>query len=190
MMWDIAQWDNEPPYMWIGWALLEFLVDLDHEKRKFLDCLSGIASVARGEKYRCGWGIIGLYTSAEGYRVYSKVPSAANNPSIWKNLWEDPMLQKIDIFCWTMVHGRILTGQNLEKCGIEGPFRCPLCRVNSETIMHLFFIFPYARDVWDHLTIPWFDKIELPGNAQNWFVNWEKEYKGDLVKKKESQNVG
>ena len=38
--------------------------------------------------------------------------------------------------------------------------------------------------MWDQLTIPWFDKVELLGNAQHWFVNWEKAYKGDLDKKK------
>ena len=94
------------------------------------------------------------------------------------------MLPKIDILCWTLVHGKILTSENLEKRGIEGPFRCPLCCDNKETILHLFFECNYAKIVWSMLTEPWFDKVEIPGNAQQCFTNWEKAFKGDLNIKK------
>ena len=83
-----------------------------------------------------------------------------------------------------MLHGRILTGDNLQKSGIEGPFRCPLYRVNFESIAHFFFFFDFTREVWDLLTISWFGKVEFFGNVQLWLVNWEKVYTGDVVNKK------
>jgi len=38
--------------------------------------------------------------------------------------------------------------------------------------------------VWSMLTEPWFDKVEIPGNVQQCFTNWEKAFKGDLNNKK------
>ena len=34
------------------------------------------------------------------------------------------------------------------------------------------------------LTEPWFGKVEIPGNVQQCFTNWEKAFKGDLNNKK------
>jgi len=82
------------------------------------------------------------------------------------------------------VHGKILTGGNLEKRGIEGPFICPLCCENNETILHLFFECNYAKTEWSMLTEPWFGKVEIPSNMQQCFTNWEKAFKGDLNNKK------
>ena len=137
---------------------------MEEEKHQFMEYLSGNAPLARGFKDRRGWGSSRLYTSTHGYSMYSAVPSVANDPAIWKNLWEAPTLPKIDIFCWTVLHNRIFTRENLQKRGIEGAFRFPLCRVNYETMLYLFFICPFARAVWGQLTILWFGKVEFPGN--------------------------
>ena len=83
------------------------------------------------------------------------------------------------------MHGKILTGENFEKRGIEGLFTCPLCCENNETILHLFFECNYARTMWRMLTEPWFGRVEIPGNVQQCFTNWEKAFKGDLNNKKE-----
>ena len=145
--------------------IAECLVELEDEKTQFMNFLSSIALVVRESKDCRGWGNTGSYKTADGYRVFSAFPNAINNLVIWKNLWNSPTLPKIDLFCWTMVHGRLLTGDNLEKCGFEGSFRCPLCCGSSETILYLFFSCPYARDVWDQITTPWFNKIETRDNA-------------------------
>jgi len=84
--------------------------------------------VARRKRDMRGWGsCIDLYTTDQGYNVFSSIPSTSINPKIWKKLWKTIALPKIDIFCWTLVHGNILTSENLEKRGIEGPVICPLC---------------------------------------------------------------
>ena len=117
-------WDNDPPYRWKGWIMPEFPDELAGEKNNFMDYLTGLAPVAKRMKDRCGWGgSSGRYTSAHGYKVYSTITNVANNPSIWKNLWESITLPKIDVFCWTLAHGKVLIGENLEMRGIVGPFR-------------------------------------------------------------------
>ena len=38
--------------------------------------------------------------------------------------------------------------------------------------------------MWSTLTEPWFDMVEIPGNVQQCFTNWENALKGDLNNKK------
>jgi hypothetical protein len=46
------------------------------------------------------------------------------------------------------VHGKVLTGENLLKRGFQGPFRCPLCEKNYESIQHLFWDCEFTKQVW------------------------------------------
>ena len=127
-LWDISNSKNEPPYIQDRWTIPEFLAEIEGRKKQFLDYLSGSAPVARRKRDMRGWGsCTDLYTTDQGYNVFSSIPSTSINPKIWKKLWKTIALPKIDIFCWTLVHGNILTSENLEKRGIEGPVICPLC---------------------------------------------------------------
>jgi hypothetical protein len=57
-------------------------------------------------------------------------------------------LPKINIFCWIMVHGKLITTENLQKRETQGPSRCALCRVEEEMICHLFFECFFLKLVW------------------------------------------
>jgi len=69
---------------------------------------------------------------------------------MWKKIWSNNGMPKINIFCWIMAHGKILTIENLRKKGILGPWFV-LCNAEEETINHLFIDCKYAREVWDHV---------------------------------------
>jgi hypothetical protein len=55
-----------------------------------------------------------------------------------------------------MVHGRLLTLENIQKRRIQELLRCALCKSLEETHFHLLFGFPYSKKVWKHA----FRKIE------------------------------
>ena len=83
-LWDICNSESEPPYRWGGWTIPEFPAKIEGEKKKFLDYLSGSTPVARRKKDKHGWGsCTSLYTTHQGYNVFSSIPSASINP---KNL--------------------------------------------------------------------------------------------------------
>ena len=90
------------------------------------------------------------------------------------------MLPKIDMFIWTLLHEKVLTGENLEKRGFIGPFRCPLCSEASENINHLFLICPYAISVWREVLNRWEDGIHSPDNIQLCFFNWDNLYNDEV----------
>ena len=95
-----------------------------------------------------GWGISGKYSTSEGYKDIQAIPYATPNPSIWKFIWTNPFIPKIDIFCWSLAHQSILTGNNLKKRGMEGPSHCPLCKLHEETMDHIILDCPFAKEVW------------------------------------------
>jgi len=71
----------------------------------------------------------------------------------------------------------------LERRGHAGPFRCPLCVANSETISHLFFQCPYTISVWNGIAQNEDAGFNWIGSNQEFFIHWEKMYPGELTKK-------
>ena len=49
-MWEISQWELNPPYRWVGWSLPKCLKELEYDKILFLFRLSGLAPMAREAK--------------------------------------------------------------------------------------------------------------------------------------------
>jgi hypothetical protein len=47
-------------------------------------------------------------------------------------------LPKVNTLCWVMVHGKLLTGDNIQKRGFQGTTRCVLCSEHGESFQHLF----------------------------------------------------
>ena len=89
--------------------------------------MAGLAPVAKFKKDRHGWGRnSGSYMAFEGYQSLAKNYNVPSNPAIWNYLWNCRTLPKIEMFNWTLMHKRVLTGENLQKRGFVGPFRCPL----------------------------------------------------------------
>jgi hypothetical protein len=47
-----------------------------------------------------------------------------------------------------MAHGKLLTGENLLKINIHGPFICEICGKALETSQHIFLLCPFSIAVW------------------------------------------
>ena len=53
-------------------------------------------------------------------------------------IWNLSVPPRCKIFAWLLLHGRILTAENLHKRGFNLPSICYMCRANGETMEHLF----------------------------------------------------
>ena len=87
------------------------------------------------------------------------------------------------MFTWTLVHASILTGENLEKRGLAGSFRYPMCKKSKETSYHSLINCPFAIKVRELLIHHWFGNMELPSNIQQCFISWDQSYQGNLDNK-------
>jgi hypothetical protein len=113
-LWDISTWSADES--WLNWHFPNCLRPLEDEKNRLLSSLQGYAPIVATTKDRRGWGSrSGLYSSAQGYLLFSEVPNVPPNPVVWKRIWHFKSLPKVDIFMWTLAHGSILSGENLEK---------------------------------------------------------------------------
>ena len=82
---------------------------------------------------------IGPLIAAEGYDcVFSDSCSEISDP-ILGFIWTLNIPLKIACFTWLLTRGKILTWDQLQSRGFNGPSRCVLCEGNLEDIHHLFF---------------------------------------------------
>lgn len=148
---------------------------LHGEANLLLDFLEGKSPLKAPSKDKRGWGSLsGSYSVVEGYESMMSIASIPPKPTQWKFIWYFLALPKIDFFCWTLAHKSILTRDNLRKCGMEGPPRCPLCASVEEMANHLSLLCPFSQEVWKGVLMLRPEKIELPGNIQDLLRNWAK----------------
>ncbi|OAY78804.1 putative ribonuclease H protein [Ananas comosus] len=69
-------------------------------------------------------------------------------------LWKLKIPLRIKIFLWLAARNKLLTTCFLAKRGWQGPSICVLCYFDAETIDHLLFLCPFARDFWNFLLEP------------------------------------
>ena len=69
------------------------------------------------------------------------------NP-IKERIWEILAPSKIKIFLWKVVSGAIPVADRLATRGVKLDSRCQICGFEGESINHLLFICPFARQFW------------------------------------------
>eukprot|EP00253_Pinus_taeda_P028283 PITA_28283 len=126
----------------------------------------------RFKKDRWGWGKSGIYPSAEGYKSLQGKRISHHTSAFWKQIWEPLALPKINFFFWTLVHNKLLTGDNLTKRKFEGPHRCALCRCQLETAQHLFLDCAFAKKVWGLLLDKFQTSLPQQTSVSELFATW------------------
>ena len=150
-LYDISLWDQN---CWTGWRPLPLPDDLKNLWAELKISLTGSAPTNRMKEDSFVWDPNGgNYTVKEGYKVLQNA-SATNNWPLQKAIWRTECLPKVKLFNWTLLHGRILTAENLRKKGIQGPSICCMCKEAEESIPHLFIECPFARACWNLIIKP------------------------------------
>jgi len=169
-LYDISNWDSRGE--WAGWDTNGIPDGLTHQKNHLIDFLEGSSPEHRHIRDSWAWGTTGTYTTAAGYKALQSTRNNSHAPTFWKAVWDNLALPKVNFFFWTLVHNKLLTGNNLEKRNIAGPHRCELCRSHSETTQHLFLECKFAKETWEHalldLQIPTFPQSTVAELFDSW----------------------
>jgi ribonuclease HI len=177
---DISKWNEDGS--WSDWhfgnvpnRLLQQLESLKAELRD-------AAPVHMNEKDKWGWGPTGSYSTAKGYAMLQSQKDRPPPAKIWKDVWDSTAIPKVNFFFWTLMHKKVLTGENLMKRHIAGPHRCALCKEAMETSDHLFVDCQFANKVW-FLTLQGLNVV-VPSNISvvDLFTNWKDRYPSLLMK--------
>lgn len=171
---DISNWDHRDE--WTGWAIPDPPAHLQTQINSFLDLLEDAAPIHRSMKDRWGWGHTREYTTAEGYKAYQTTGNNKHSAAFWKNVWELLALPKVNFFFWTLMHNKILTGDNMAKRKFAGPHWCALCRCNTETAQHLFIDCLFAKEVWDLMLQDFRISSPSQSTVSDLFAEWNHLY--------------
>lgn len=77
---------------------------------------------------------------------YQRVP--------WKSMILQPNLHPRFKFNFCLAaQGRLATVDRLLKFGIQVPQTCVFCGLSDELFVHLFFVFPYVKELWSRLLV-------------------------------------
>jgi hypothetical protein len=93
------------------------------------------------------WTADGQYTTQSAYRI--QFVGRRKKPSLIP-IWKAKVEPKCQIFAWILLQHKILTANNLAKCGWPHDPNCPLCHATPETPAHLCMECPFTQSVWSH----------------------------------------
>lgn len=111
------------------------------------------------------WGFTktGTYSSQSGYKLLESLPEhrlgkvTSLSPlerNLWSNLWKLKTVPKIKHFIWKALAGALAVSDRLQYRGIQIDPMCKICGTEAETICHVLFTCPIARQTWDLSHIP------------------------------------
>eukprot|EP00253_Pinus_taeda_P007191 PITA_07191 len=169
-VYDLASWDERGE--WLKWDFHGVPERLKDQQIQLENLLEDATPDSRFKKDRWGWGKSRIYISAEGYKSLQGKRISHHTPAFWKQIWEPLALPKIIFFFWTLVHNKLLTGDNLTKRKFEGPHRCALCRCQLETAQHLFLDCAFAKKVWGLLLDEFQTSLPQQTYVSELFVTW------------------
>jgi len=132
---------------WIGWNLQNMPSNIQDAAHQIQILLKGCAPICTTLKDQRGWGN-GKYTVKQGYSQLLTQMNLPPKEKLWKFIWTNDSPPKVNSFCWILAHGKLLTGENLLKRNIHGPFRCELYGKAMETSQHIFILCPFSIMVW------------------------------------------
>jgi hypothetical protein len=172
MLFDISAWGIGRHKQWQGWAVRNLPMDLDSDWDSLKLSLQGKAPLRKRGRDKRGWGRNAKpYSTALGYSTLLSLPHVPPNPVLWKSIWSFKTIPKIDVFLWTLSHDNIQTGENLQKKGWAGPFRCPLCHQAEETSTHLLLLCNFSKEVWK-LAVGLQTYLPLPQDIPSLLLDW------------------
>ena len=75
---------------------------------------------------------------------------------LWSSLWKIKAPAKIKHFLWKALSGAVAVMDRLRSRGIQVDTTCKVCNSGIETICHLLFTCPMAKDTWERsaITLP------------------------------------
>ena len=104
--------------------------------------------------------------------MYNLVACRSNLSLPWKGVWRSKCPLRISFFVWEVLHGKILTTDNLRRRGIYIADWFYLCRGDGESVDRVLLHCPFAQGLWTHvlgvLNFPWVMPEKVEGVLWSW----------------------
>jgi hypothetical protein len=103
-------------------------------------------------------------------KAYKHLIGHSNADPIFKLLWKTSCQGKHKIFFWLILRDKLSTRNMIRRRGMFlEDYHCVLCQQSiEETVMHLFFYCPFARDCWAIINFSFADHLSVSQIFQAW----------------------
>lgn len=110
----------------------------------------------RGDSMVWGLSKTGHYDSKSGYKLLETLANTSSGvqdalppieKQLWSRLWKTKTTSKLRHFIWRVLSGALAVKNQLCTRGIPVDPTCPLCHQGPETICHMLFHCPHAKEV-------------------------------------------
>lgn len=117
---------------------------------------------SKEDGYKWGFTKDGCYSSRSGYKFLDSLPDENDlhqpplpplEKHLWSSLWKIKAPAKLKHFLWKALSGALAVMDRLRSRGIQVDPMCKVCNNGTDTICHLLFTCPMARDVWERASI-------------------------------------
>jgi len=68
-------------------------------------------------------------------------------------LWKVHCPQKDKIFMWYLIVNKVPTWDKMKNKHFEGPCWCSLCKLENETVLHLFLLCLFVHHIWQEIVV-------------------------------------
>ncbi|KAK7259832.1 hypothetical protein RIF29_25447 [Crotalaria pallida] len=110
----------------------------------------------------------GSFTVASAYAKINDWDHVEGDP-LWQRVWKIQGPERVRMFAWQVVHGRLLTNSRKSRWGLGSP-SCLACLGVDEDILHVLRDCPKAKAVWLGLVKPVFRGPFFLSNFSNWIT--------------------
>ena len=98
-----------------------------------------------------------------------KPPVHTGRAPPWVTLWKVRASQRVKVFTWLVLHGRLMTNLNRFKRGLTHNPNCSICEQAQEDVEHVLRLCPEARHIWQTLAMQGLGQLGTDLNFEDWF---------------------
>ena len=94
---------------------------------------------------------------------------------VWKSIWKGFAPPKVEVFCWQLLRGRVAVKEQLVCRGLldRNLALCTFCKVEYESIGHLFFACPFSWKIWTQWFSTWGLCYVVHTDPMAMFLAWQ-----------------
>ncbi|CAN1343283.1 Putative ribonuclease H protein At1g65750 [Linum perenne] len=103
--------------------------------------------------------------------IKNQFEGCANFPE--EVVWARHVPTKVSCLVWKVAHERLATIDILRRRGFSMPNRCVMCGTDSESVRHIFWLCPFACEVWSFFSSRLSLSGSMPFNAMGFLWAWK-----------------
>jgi hypothetical protein len=138
---------------WWNYELIREIFPEDEAKR-----ICSMVVSPLGQKDQIVWAGTkkGIFTVRSAYHLAKEISLAnegessneGRNERVWQTLWKINCPRVVHLFLWKACNNILPTKENLARRGVTPDDKCPICKLERETVSHSLWSCQAAKDVW------------------------------------------